>query len=130
MRLLALSPYEVVVIVLSHGHFDQVGGMEGLARVLRPANLPVVIHPDAWSRRRLALPGRDPVLIASPSRRALEGVGFEIVERREPSFLLAGSLLVTGEVDRTTDFERGLAPSHQALRDRGWRPDQLVRDDQ
>jgi 7,8-dihydropterin-6-yl-methyl-4-(beta-D-ribofuranosyl)aminobenzene 5'-phosphate synthase len=130
MRRLELSPRDVDVIVLSHGHFDHVGGMEGLARVLRPANLPVVIHPDAWSRRRLALPGREPVLIASPSRAALEGAGFEIVERPEPSFLLDGSLLVTGEVDRTTDFEQGLAPTHQALRDGEWRPDQLVLDDQ
>ena len=130
MRRLELPPHDVEVIVLSHGHFDHVGGMEGLARVLRPANLPVVIHPDAWSRRRFALPGRDPVLIASPSRGALEGVGFEIVERCQPSFLLDGSLLVTGEVDRTTDFEHGLARSHQALRDGEWRPDQLVLDDQ
>jgi 7,8-dihydropterin-6-yl-methyl-4-(beta-D-ribofuranosyl)aminobenzene 5'-phosphate synthase len=130
MRRLELSPHDVEVIVLSHGHWDHVGGMEGLARELRPANLPVVIHPDAWSRRRLALPGRDPVLIASPSRGALEGAGFEIVEGREPSFLLDGCLLVTGEVDRTTEFEHGLAPSHQALRDGHWRPDQLVLDDQ
>ncbi|MFL5863082.1 MAG: MBL fold metallo-hydrolase [Solirubrobacteraceae bacterium] len=130
MRRLELSPHDVEVIVLSHGHFDHVGGMEGLARELRPANLPVVIHPEAWTRRRLALPGRDPVRIASPSRRALETVGFEIVERREPSFLLDGCLLVTGEVDRTTHFERGLAPTHQALRAADWRPDQLVLDDQ
>jgi 7,8-dihydropterin-6-yl-methyl-4-(beta-D-ribofuranosyl)aminobenzene 5'-phosphate synthase len=130
MRRLELSPHDVEVIVLSHGHFDHVGGMEGLARALGRANLPVVIHPEAWSRRRLALPGREPVRIAAPSRGALEGVGFEIVERREPSFLLDGSLLVTGEVDRTTDFEQGMAPSHQAERDGGWQPDQLVLDDQ
>jgi 7,8-dihydropterin-6-yl-methyl-4-(beta-D-ribofuranosyl)aminobenzene 5'-phosphate synthase len=130
MSRLDLSPHDVEVIVLSHGHFDHVGGMEGLARVLRPANLPVVIHPDAWSRRRLALPGHDPVLIAAPSRGALEDVGFEILERREPSFLLDDCLLVTGEVDRTTSFEHGLAPTHQALRDGEWRPDQLVLDDQ
>ncbi len=68
--------------------------------------------------------------IASPSRSALEGVGFEILERREPSLLLDESLLVTGEVDRTTDFEQGLAPSHQAERNGRWRPDPLVLDDQ
>ena len=79
---------------------------------------------------RIALPGRDPVLIASPSRHALEGAGFEIAERREPSFLFHGALLVTGEVDRTTPFEQGLAPSHQACRDGVWQPDQLVLDDQ
>jgi 7,8-dihydropterin-6-yl-methyl-4-(beta-D-ribofuranosyl)aminobenzene 5'-phosphate synthase len=104
--------------------------MQGLVRELGAANMPVVIHPEAWSRRRLALPGREPVEIAAPSRRALESVGFEIVERRQPSFLLDGALLVTGEVDRTTPFERGLAPSHQAYRDGAWHPDSLVLDDQ
>ena len=130
MRRLELSPHEIEAIVLSHGHFDHVGGMQGLVRELGAANMPVVIHPEAWSRRRLALPGREPVEIAAPSRRALESVGFEIVERRQPSFLLDGALLVTGEVDRTTPFERGLAPSHQAYRDGAWHPDSLVLDDQ
>jgi 7,8-dihydropterin-6-yl-methyl-4-(beta-D-ribofuranosyl)aminobenzene 5'-phosphate synthase len=130
MRRLELSPCDVEAIVLSHGHFDHVGGMEGLVRELKPANLPVFIHPEAWQRRRIALPGREPVEIAAPSRGALEGAGFEILEQREPSFLLDGSLLVTGEVDRTTEFEQGMPPSHQARRNGEWRPDPLVLDDQ
>ena len=130
MRRLELSPRDVEAIVLSHGHFDHVGGMQGLIRELGTNELPVFLHPEAWNRRRIALPGREPVLIASPSRHALEGAGFEIAERREPSFLLEGALLVTGEVDRTTTFEQGLAPSHQACRDGEWQPDQLVLDDQ
>jgi 7,8-dihydropterin-6-yl-methyl-4-(beta-D-ribofuranosyl)aminobenzene 5'-phosphate synthase len=131
MRRLELDPRDVETIVLSHGHFDHVGGMTGLVRVLGAANVPVVIHPEAWSRRRLVLPGSvDPVAIAAPSRGALEGAGFAIVERRQPSFLLDGALLVTGEVDRTTPFEQGLAPSHQAYRDGAWQPDPLVLDDQ
>ena len=130
MRRLELSPRDVEAIVLSHGHFDHVGGMQGLIRELGTNELPVFLHPEAWNRRRIALPGREPVLIASPSRHALEGAGFEIAERREPSFLLEGALLVTGDVDRTTTFEQGLAPSHQACRDGEWQPDQLVLDDQ
>lgn len=130
MRRLELSPHDAEAIVLSHGHFDHVGGMEGLAREVGAANLPVFIHPEAWTRRRIALPGRNPVRIASPSRSALEGVGFRILARREPSFLLHDALLVTGEVDRTTEFEQGLAPSHQACRHGAWEPDQLVLDDQ
>src|SRR6478735_5555426 len=130
MRRLELSPRDLEAIVLSHGHFDHVGGMQGLVRELGAANMPVVIHPEAWSRRRLALPGREPVEIAAPSRRALESAGFAIVERRQPSFLLDGALLVTGEVDRTTPFEQGLAPTHQAYRDGAWEPDPLVLDDQ
>jgi 7,8-dihydropterin-6-yl-methyl-4-(beta-D-ribofuranosyl)aminobenzene 5'-phosphate synthase len=130
MRRLELSPKDVEAVVLSHGHFDHVGGMEGLARELGPAGLPVVIHPEGWSRRRIALPGREPVEIAAPSRSGLEGAGFEVVEQREPSFLLDRSLLVTGEVDRTTEFEQGMASSHQAHRHGQWRPDPWVLDDQ
>jgi 7,8-dihydropterin-6-yl-methyl-4-(beta-D-ribofuranosyl)aminobenzene 5'-phosphate synthase len=130
MRRLELSPRDAEALVLSHGHFDHVGGLEGLARELGPANLPVMIHPEAWSRRRIALPGREPVEIAAPSRSALEGAGFEVVEQRAPSFLLDRSLLVTGEVDRTTTFEQGMAPSHQAHHRSEWRPDPLVLDDQ
>jgi hypothetical protein len=53
-----------------------------------------------------------------------------VVERPEPSFLLAESVLVTGGIPRTTDFEHPMPPNHQALRDGGWTPDRLVLDDQ
>ena len=129
MRRLELSPHDIEVIVLSHGHFDHTTGMDGLIRALGQANLPVLIHPEFWSRRRLALPGREPIMLPSTSRGALEGAGFEIVERAQPSFLLEGSLLVTGEVDRTSGFERGF-PVHQAHRDGAWQPDPLILDDQ
>ncbi len=61
----------------------------------------------------------------SPSRSALEGIGFEIVEERHPSFLLDGSVLITGEVDRTTEFEIGF-PGHEAHRDSAWQADPLI----
>lgn len=31
-----------------------------------------------------------------------------MIERRQPSLLVDGSILITGEVDRTTDFEHGM----------------------
>ena len=43
MRRLELSPGDVEAIVLSHGHFDHVGGMQGLVRELGTANLPVFL---------------------------------------------------------------------------------------
>ena len=51
------------------------------------------------------------------------------MEGVRPSFLLEGSLLITGEVDRTTEFEKGM-PIHQALRGGDWEPDPLILDDQ
>ena len=52
-----------------------------------------------------------------------------MIERRQPSLLLGGSVLITGEVDRTTDFETGM-PFHEAMGESGWEPDPLILDDQ
>jgi len=130
LRRLSIDPSAAEVVVCSHGHFDHVGGLDGLVRRLGGrANLPIVIHPEFWAKRRVAFPGRDPWELPTPSRAALEGAGFEIYEREHPSFLFERSVLVTGEVPRTTEFEKGMAP-HQALRPGGWEPDPLILDDQ
>jgi 7,8-dihydropterin-6-yl-methyl-4-(beta-D-ribofuranosyl)aminobenzene 5'-phosphate synthase len=117
-------------VVLSHGHFDHAGGLAGLARRLGIRRLPMIVHPRAWTRRRLALPGREPEELPTLSPRALAGEGFTLVERREPSLLVDDCVLVTGEVDRTTEFERGMPPAHQAWSGEEWTHDPLVIDDQ
>src|SRR3954451_17692661 len=76
MRRLGIAPDEIEVIVLSHGHWDHVTGMEGLVRELARTQLPVMIHPEFWNRRRLRFPGLDPAELPATSRSALEGMGF------------------------------------------------------
>src|SRR3954471_22338827 len=129
MRRLGIAPDEIEVIVLSHGHWDHVTGMEGLVRELGRSKLPVMIHPEFWARRRVRFPGLDPAELPATSRGALEDLGFAIVEERRPSFLLDGAVLITGEVDRTTQFETGFN-GHEALRGAEWQPDPLILDDQ
>jgi 7,8-dihydropterin-6-yl-methyl-4-(beta-D-ribofuranosyl)aminobenzene 5'-phosphate synthase len=129
MRRMDLSAGDVEAIVLSHGHSDHTTGMDGFARDLGSTNLPVLIHPEFWNRRRLAFPGREPFELPTTSKGALEDAGFEIVEEERPSFLLDDSVLVTGEVDRSTPFERGM-PGQQALKGGEWVPDPLILDDQ
>jgi 7,8-dihydropterin-6-yl-methyl-4-(beta-D-ribofuranosyl)aminobenzene 5'-phosphate synthase len=129
MRRLGIDPHEIEVIVLSHGHWDHVTGMEGLVRVLGRTSLPVMIHPEFWSRRRISFPGLVTAEFPTTSRTALQEMGFSIVEERQPSFLLDGAVLITGEVDRTMPFETGF-PGHEALREDGWQPDPLILDDQ
>ena len=94
-----------------------------------PSNLPLVVHPWAFAKRRIAIPGLFELELPSPSRSALQEAGLEVMERRQPSLLFDNSVLITGEVDRTTDFERGM-PFHEALADGVWAPDPLIIDDQ
>jgi len=129
LRRLGKTPADIAAVVCSHGHFDHTAGLSGLAAELGPRNLPVIVHPEFWTRRRLAIPGREPLETPTTSRRALADVGFDVVEQQRPSFLLDGALLVTGEVDRRSDFEVGF-PIHQAHRDGAWVPDPLILDDQ
>jgi 7,8-dihydropterin-6-yl-methyl-4-(beta-D-ribofuranosyl)aminobenzene 5'-phosphate synthase len=130
MRRLGIAPDSVETVVCSHGHFDHTTGLDGFARALGGrVNLPVVLHPGSWARRRFAFPGLEPFELPTPSRSALEGAGFTIVEDAKPSYLFEGSVLVTGEVARTTDFEHGMFV-HEAWRDGAWQPDPLILDDQ
>jgi 7,8-dihydropterin-6-yl-methyl-4-(beta-D-ribofuranosyl)aminobenzene 5'-phosphate synthase len=129
MRRLGVDPGSIEAIVCSHGHFDHTTGLDGLIRVLGRVNMPVLIHPHFWRRRRIVLPGRDPLEIPTTSRQALREAGFEVIEEQQPSFLFDGSVLVTGEVPRVTGYEPGFPPQ-QAWLDQRWQADPLVLDEQ
>jgi 7,8-dihydropterin-6-yl-methyl-4-(beta-D-ribofuranosyl)aminobenzene 5'-phosphate synthase len=126
---LGLDVDAIEAVVLSHGHFDHAGGFAGLARLRGRSGLPIALHPLVWTHRRIALPGSTAWELPTLSRSALEGEGFTVIERREPSLLLGGCALITGEIDRTTEFERGM-PFHEAFHDGHWEPDPLIVDDQ
>jgi 7,8-dihydropterin-6-yl-methyl-4-(beta-D-ribofuranosyl)aminobenzene 5'-phosphate synthase len=126
---LGLDSSAIEALVLSHGHFDHAGGFPGLARLRRRQGLPITVHPLVWTARRVVVPGRPAWVLPALRRSSLEAEGFDVIERRQPSLLLDGSVLITGEIDRTTDFEMGM-PFHEAHGDRGWEPDPLILDDQ
>jgi len=129
LDVLDIAVRDLRAIVISHGHIDHHGGLEGLSARHARTRLPLVIHPEAWLDRRVVFPGGGELRLPAPSRSDLEAEGVDVVEERAETLLLDDTLLVSGQVERVTAFERGF-PVHQALRDGEWTPDPLIHDDQ
>jgi 7,8-dihydropterin-6-yl-methyl-4-(beta-D-ribofuranosyl)aminobenzene 5'-phosphate synthase len=129
LDVLEIRPGDLRAIVLSHGHADHHGGLEGIVRRLGRPGLPLLLHPDAWMHRRIVFPTGVEVGLPPPSRADLDAEGVEVVEERGPSLILDGTVLITGQVERVTGFERGF-PFHQKMAGDGWEPDPWVWDDQ
>jgi 7,8-dihydropterin-6-yl-methyl-4-(beta-D-ribofuranosyl)aminobenzene 5'-phosphate synthase len=126
---LEINLQDIQAIVLSHGHADHAMGLPGLVERLGTRQLPLVLHPDAYLERRLVLPNGTAISLPAPKIADLRREQIEVIEEVGPSMLVDDMVLVSGEVARTTDFEKGF-PVHQALRHEHWEPDPLISDDQ
>jgi 7,8-dihydropterin-6-yl-methyl-4-(beta-D-ribofuranosyl)aminobenzene 5'-phosphate synthase len=120
---LGISTSDIRAAVLSHGHVDHHGGLEGVAQRTGRRSLPLVLHPDAWRDRMIRFPTGVEIHLPPPSHQDLDREGWKVAEERAPSLLLDGSVLVTGQVDRVTDFERGLPIQRARTPDGDWEPD-------
>lgn len=120
---------DIQAIVLSHGHPDHTMGLPGLVVRLGARNLPLVLHPEAYLNRKLVLPNGFEVQLPAPRKADFQQENIEIVEETGPSMLVERMVLVSGEISRTTKFEKGF-PIHYAMRDDVWEPDPLIMDDQ
>lgn len=128
MEKLGVPAEQIEAVVLSHGHIDHHNGLDRVIQKIDHQGLPLIVHPDAWLMRRAMTP-TGPLYLPPPDRVHLEGGGVAIVETREPSVLLDGTIAATGEIPRVTPYETGF-PVHQKLTEGGWVPDPLIWDDQ
>jgi 7,8-dihydropterin-6-yl-methyl-4-(beta-D-ribofuranosyl)aminobenzene 5'-phosphate synthase len=104
LPLLGIDPRVVDQVVISHGHRDHTGALEGFL-TLAGKPLPVIVHPDAFLERWRQLSDGSREGPWQQDRAAWEGAGAEIVSLVEP-YELAPGCLATGPVPRRTDFER------------------------
>jgi len=126
-RQMGISLVGIEAVVLSHGHYDHTGALESIVAGAG-RQVPLIVHPDAFLKRRLNIPGQGVFDQPVPDAIALKKDGADIKLRSEPSTLAAGHLLVTGEVERKTSFEKGM-PGAEIERDGIWATDP-IRDDQ
>ena len=129
LEALELSLKDVDAIVLSHGHGDHHGGLEGLLREIGRKHLPLILHPDSWRSRKIVFPTGAEANLPPPDRSVLARAEVELLEKEGPSYLFGTSALVSGKVERVTDFEQGF-PLHWARGKSGWEPDPMIWDDQ
>ena len=129
MDVLEVRATDLRAVILSHGHADHHGGLEGMFQRIGRPKMPLVLHPDVWRERRIVFPTGHEISMPPPSHADLDREGVEIIEERSPTLLLDGMILVTGQVDRVTDFEKGF-PLQQMHTDHGWEPDRWIWDEQ
>jgi len=129
LDVLGVAVNDLRAIVISHGHADHHGGLEGLFARYGHGRLPLVIHPEAWRERKVVFPTGGEVRLPPPSRADIEAEGVELVEERDQTLLMDNTVLVSGQVRRVTEFEQGF-PIHYGRSDAGWEPDPMIWDDQ
>ena len=98
----------IEAIVISHGHMDHTGCLYPLLDQLsRPVTF--VVHPDAFVSPRY-ISFEDDRKLPLPNTLCLETLRKKVQmhESRTPTLLLDNMVMVTGEIERITSFEKGL----------------------
>jgi 7,8-dihydropterin-6-yl-methyl-4-(beta-D-ribofuranosyl)aminobenzene 5'-phosphate synthase len=109
LEIMGIELGQLEAIVLSHGHMDHTGALYPVVESLG-RSIPVILHPDAFlAPRYFGLEdGRKLTFPQTLIRQDMESRGIEVIERREPSLIADGTIAITGEIERVTDFEKGL----------------------
>jgi 7,8-dihydropterin-6-yl-methyl-4-(beta-D-ribofuranosyl)aminobenzene 5'-phosphate synthase len=124
---MGLDLNEVEYIVLSHGHYDHFGGLLSALKAVNKINLPVIVHEDMFKSRGVA--NSDGTIRKYPEFPKENQVSpARYVKTKQPYLLADNTVLVTGEIPRKTDFEKGFQ-QHRVLIDDDWQPDPWIWDD-
>jgi 7,8-dihydropterin-6-yl-methyl-4-(beta-D-ribofuranosyl)aminobenzene 5'-phosphate synthase len=129
MDVLEVEPKALHAVVLSHGHTDHTLGLIGLLKRYGRHGMPIILHPDAFLKRKNVLPDGHEVDLPPPNRRDIEAEGITVVEERGPTLLIDNRILISGQIPRNTPFEKGFPPGRAEINGQ-WQPDPWIHDDQ
>ena len=115
--------------ILSHGHIDHAGGLLNIRKKMNASSIPLIIHEDAFKSRLFKFPDGKTLNLPPPNKSLLVKAGYDITGGNLSSLWLNNSILVTGEIPRTNNFENGL-PNHYSEMDGKIESDPLIKDDQ
>jgi 7,8-dihydropterin-6-yl-methyl-4-(beta-D-ribofuranosyl)aminobenzene 5'-phosphate synthase len=114
-------------VILSHGHIDHTGGLMGFLNAY-PRQRDLVVHPQAFSLRRLNIPGRGPgEPMSALDEQALRAGGVTVRQSRLAATWHSDLVLTLGEIERVTAFEKGF-PWAEIEGDGVWSSDSFADD--
>ncbi len=97
----------IETIVISHGHMDHTGGLDALLeQIIEPPT--VCLHPTAFAKRWLEpSPGDRAQFPVTLTPETLTRRGAQMIETRDPVSVCDDTVMVTGRIPRTVEFETG-----------------------
>jgi 7,8-dihydropterin-6-yl-methyl-4-(beta-D-ribofuranosyl)aminobenzene 5'-phosphate synthase len=112
--------------VLSHGHFDHFGGLLGFLGQAKKG-MSLFLHTGAFVSRRFQVSPDLRIDMPGLDEMALTRAGANLQKIDGASTIAAGLILLSGKVERQTDFEKGM-PGMEARIDDEWIPDPFYDD--
>jgi Metal-dependent hydrolases of the beta-lactamase superfamily II len=128
MAIMGIDPSSIDVAVLSHGHPDHFGGFADVIAAVGHS-VPLYVHPHSFIPRSIIRGDGFSMdyINRELSIRRLEDAGAKIIELTSPLQLAPGFIL-TGQIERTVDFESEAPSGRKRILNGALEPDSILDD--
>jgi 7,8-dihydropterin-6-yl-methyl-4-(beta-D-ribofuranosyl)aminobenzene 5'-phosphate synthase len=106
LNALKIDLADIETIVLSHGHKDHYGGLSAFLKAIPQDNISILAHPYAFLQRYLERADGSLRPMPRIDEKTLGNSGASFNKIKQPVTIAANTIGTTGEVKRTTDFEK------------------------
>jgi 7,8-dihydropterin-6-yl-methyl-4-(beta-D-ribofuranosyl)aminobenzene 5'-phosphate synthase len=107
---------DIEAVILSHGHFDHFGGLLAFLDHAKK-EMPVFLQADAFVSRRFKVNPQLRLDMPGMNEMALTKAGANLNKTEGPLTIASGLVLLSGKVERQTDFEKGMPEMEAKIND-------------